>query len=128
MIRFQMITLTGFLALTVGLTGCNKDEPTAKAPPAQTQVTGEATDDVAIERAKLIPEDRELVEAQEWCVISTDERLGSMGPPLKLDIKGQPVFICCKGCKRKAEADPDKTLAKVEELKAKAKAEREPKK
>ena len=47
---------------------------------------------------------------------------------MKLDIKGQPVFVCCKGCKRKAEADPDKTLAKAGELKAKAKAERDAKK
>jgi hypothetical protein len=46
----------------------------------------------------------------------------------KLDIKGRPVFICCKGCRKKAEADPDRTLAKVEELKAKAKDEREAKK
>jgi hypothetical protein len=83
---------------------------------------------VAAERAKLDPADRALVESQEWCVVSTDERLGSMGPPLKLDIKGQSVFVCCKGCKKKAEADPDKTLAKVEELKAKAKAERDAKK
>ena len=64
-----------------------------------------------------------MVEAQEWCVINGDERLGSMGPPLKLEIKGQPVFAYGKGCRKKAVADPDSTLAKVEELKAKAKAE-----
>jgi hypothetical protein len=33
------------------------------------------------------------------------------------------VFVCCKSCKRKAEADPDATLAKVAELKAKKKKE-----
>ena len=82
---------------------------------------------MAAERAKLPPDERALVEAQEWCVINTDERLGSMGPPLKLVIKGQPVLVCCKGCKRKAEADPDGTLAKAAELKAKAKAERDAK-
>ena len=101
--------------------GGNKDAsiptPSPDAPKAVTPVA----DEVAAERAKLDPADRALVEAQEWCVVNTDERLGSMGAPIKLDIKGQAVFICCKGCKRKAEADPDKTLAKVEELKAKAK-------
>ena len=70
----------------------------------------------------MSPEDRALVDAQEWCAVSNDERLGAMGPPLKLDIKGRAAFVCCKGCKRKAEADPDKTLAKVEELKARKKA------
>ena len=85
---------------------------------------GGVADEVAAERAKLAPANRALVEAQEWCVVNTDERLGSMGPPVKLDVKGQPVFLCCKGCKRRAEADPDETLAKVEGLKAKAKAEK----
>lgn len=47
-----------------------------------------------------------------------------MGPPLKLDIQGQPVFVCRKGCQRKAESDPEKTLARVAELKAKAQAEK----
>ena len=49
-------------------------------------------------------------------------RLGEMEGLFKLTIKGQPVFLCCEGCKKDAEADPDKTLAKVEELKAKKKA------
>ena len=65
-----------------------------------------------------------LIDAQGWCAVSTEERLGSMGTPIKLEIKGQPVFLCCKGCQKTAEADPDKTLAKVEELKAKVKAEK----
>lgn len=107
------------------LVGCsrNADKPQASTPQASPK-----SDDVVVERAKLSPDDRALVEAQEWCAISTDERLGSMGPPLKLDIKGKTVFICCKGCKKKAEDNPERTLAKVEELKAKAKAEREAKK
>ena len=103
----------------VMLVGCGNAEPPKTKSVSQVPA---ATDEVAAVRAKLGPEDRALVEAQEWCVVSTDERLGSMGPPIKLDIKGQSVFICCSGCKKKAEADADKTLAKVEELKAKKKA------
>jgi hypothetical protein len=78
--------------------------------------------DLRAERAKLSPEDQRLVAAQEFCAVSTEERLGSMGPPVKLDIKGQPVFLCCKGCQKQALANPDRTLAKVEELKAKVRA------
>lgn len=96
--------------------GCSSEKPTS---PASAGVPGTPQDEIATERANLSPEDRSLVDAQEWCVVSNDERLGAMGPPLKLDIKGQPVFVCCKGCKRKAEADPDKTLAKLAELKLK---------
>lgn len=33
------------------------------------------------------------------------------------------MFVCCQGCKRKAEADPDKTLKTLTELKMKKVAE-----
>ena len=112
MTRFRFAAATALFAAVVAA-GCQK---TADAPAG-----GDA---VAAARAKLSADDRAAVDAQEWCAVSTDERLGGMGVPIKLDIQGQPVFICCKGCKRKAEADPAATLAKVEELKAKAKAER----
>ena len=85
--------------------------------------TGEDVDSV---RAKLSPEDKALVESQEWCPITTDDRLGTMGAPIKIELKGQPVFLCCNNCKKKAEADPDKTLAKVAEFKAKKNREKLP--
>jgi hypothetical protein len=79
-------------------------------------------DTIKAERDKLSPEDRKLVDAQEWCAVNSDERLGVMGAPVKVMIKDQPVFLCCAGCKTAALKDEDKTLAKVEELKAKKKA------
>ena len=124
--RFHL-ALFGLSITVAALAGCAGSSGTApSSPPRMTglnstkkaEETPAPTDEVALERAKLSPEDRKLVEAQEWCVISSDEKLGSMGAPIKLDIKGQPVFVCCKGCQRKAEADPDATLAKVAELKA----------
>jgi hypothetical protein len=72
-------------------------------------------------RAKLSAEDRALVDAQDYCPIMPKQKLGSMGVPFKLTVKGQPVFVCCKGCKGTAEDDPDATLQAVEELKAKNK-------
>jgi hypothetical protein len=49
-----------------------------------------------------------------------------MGVPVKVMLKGQPVFLCCKGCKEDALANPDEMLAKVEKLKAKAKSQKQP--
>jgi hypothetical protein len=40
--------------------------------------------------------------------------------PVKVTIKGQPVFLCCGGCRKDALDHPDRTLARVRELKAKA--------
>jgi hypothetical protein len=108
--------------LALALLGCaDRGARDSTTPPPETPPSKETpADEVAAERAKLNPEDRALVDAQEWCVISTNERLGSMGPPVKLTIKGQPVFVCCKGCVRKAEANPDATLTTAAELKSKA--------
>jgi hypothetical protein len=72
---------------------------------------------IAAALAKLLPEDRRLAEAQRFCPVLEDSRLGAMGSPVKLMIEGQPVFLCCKGCVRKALANPQATLAKVQELK-----------
>jgi Cu(I)/Ag(I) efflux system membrane fusion protein len=70
--------------------------------------------------AKLSAEDRRLAEEQKFCPIEPDNLLGSMGPPMILDIKGQKVFLCCPACEDDARADPEQTLAKVKKLKAKA--------
>lgn len=68
------------------------------------------------ELAKLSPDDRATAESQKYCPIAADSLLGGMGSPIRLDIGGKPVFVCCKGCVAKAQADPSSTLAKVEEL------------
>jgi hypothetical protein len=73
--------------------------------------------------AKLPEQDRKLAEAQKYCAVETDDRLGAMGIPVKILIKDQPVFLCCKSCVDEARRDPDKTLARVKDLQAKAKAE-----
>ena len=68
--------------------------------------------------AKLSADDRRLAEAQVFCAIDQDSPLGSMGPILKEVIKGQPVFLCCKGCVAEARAHPDEALAQFQKLMA----------
>ena len=74
--------------------------------------------DVTLAMAELSPEDRKEAEAQKFCAVMNTSLLGSMGTPLKLDVKGQPVFVCCGGCKSRALKNPDETLATVAKLKA----------
>jgi uncharacterized protein (TIGR03000 family) len=66
--------------------------------------------------AELSPQDRILAERQRVCPIMPETPLGAMGPPTKLIIKGQPVFLCCPDCVQKARKEPDKTLAEVNAL------------
>jgi multidrug efflux pump subunit AcrA (membrane-fusion protein) len=60
--------------------------------------------------AKLSTPDRLLAETQKVCPIQKN-RLGLMGTPVKVLLKGEPVFLCCKGCEEEANAHPDSTLA-----------------
>jgi Cu(I)/Ag(I) efflux system membrane fusion protein len=64
------------------------------------------------ELAKLSPEDAAAAEKQHFCPVS-DEMLGTMGPPLKVEVNGMSVWICCEGCREDLLADPDKYLAKL---------------
>jgi uncharacterized protein (TIGR03000 family) len=69
--------------------------------------------------ATLSPEDRKLAEEQKFCAVQEGIPLGAMGTPVKVMVKGQPVFLCCAGCEDKANGKPDQTLAKVQKLKEK---------
>lgn len=73
---------------------------------------------VAAALGKLSPADRALAQAQRLCPILNDP-LGSMGVPVKYTLDGAAFFVCCKGCIPKANADPAKTLGRVEELRRK---------
>jgi len=108
------------LSAPIFLAGCG---PTATDAAHDPNAKGDAiADESAIQAnlARLSPEDRKLAEAQKFCAINTGNRLGSMDVPIKVMLKDQPVFLCCKNCKKKALADPDQTLATVEKLKAAA--------
>jgi uncharacterized protein (TIGR03000 family) len=74
---------------------------------------------IAAALAELSAEDHKLAAEQRVCVVQPQTPLGAMGPPIKMTLKGQPVFLCCEDCAEKARKDPDKTLAKLKELKAK---------
>lgn len=62
---------------------------------------------------KLSPADRALAESQQFCPVLTGSRLGSMGTPIKLTVKGQTVFVCCSGCREEAIQEADRTLKRV---------------
>jgi len=93
-------------------------ETAATIRPTESAIaTGTETTDIAEALVLLSDVDRALARSQKFCAVQTDSLLGSMGTPIKIDVKGQPVFLCCKGCKTRAMNDPEATLAAVVELK-----------
>jgi len=139
--RFALMT-TGFAGVVaaVGLWGCGASSTSSPAPEiAKTSTTttldeGDGhhhghddhsghgdhashgghgdMDKMKEELAKLSEADRASAEKQHICPV-TGEMLGTMGRPIKLSVKGQDVWICCDGCRKSLENDPDKYLAKL---------------
>jgi hypothetical protein len=121
MYLFAVVTVSTSLFIA----GCTVSTPEQKKP-TQATVAEKSESPASAEEAEiranlaqLNPQDRKLAEAQKWCAVDDDNPLGEMGVPFKLMVKGEPVFLCCGGCKKNALADPDKTLAKVAALKSK---------
>ncbi|MSR55299.1 MAG: efflux RND transporter periplasmic adaptor subunit [Gemmataceae bacterium] len=91
-------------------------EELKKSPPKLNGMTTGKEEKIREALAQLSPADRLLAEAQKICPVA-DEPLGSMGVPIKMMVKGQPVFVCCKGCDDQVLEKPDEILRKVEQLK-----------
>jgi Cu(I)/Ag(I) efflux system membrane fusion protein len=67
---------------------------------------------------KLDPPDRALAAAQTFCAVLSQNRLGSMGTPVRIMLQGEPVFLCCQVCIEQARAAPATTVARVRVLRA----------
>ena len=109
--------------LGLAIVGCGDRATEVKpiaAPPAVTQAVAPKEDPEEAEireaLAKLSPEDRAAAEKQRFCVIDGENRLGVMGTPFKVGVKGRTVFICCKSCERRVLADPDKAMAQLDKM------------
>ncbi len=119
----RILSIASVASFALLLAGCGSAQNGTPTSESQAQHADHVVkDEQKASFAKLGTEERLLAEAQGYCAV-TSEPLGSMGPPIKLIIKEKPVFVCCKGCEKKAKSNPDKTLAKVAELKNKVKSE-----
>lgn len=112
----QFASILFLAAAALGMaTGCNSNpNPPAANPPA---TGGSATgpsdmEKMKAELAKLSPEDAASAEKQHVCLV-TDKMLGTMGPPLKVDVDGKPIWICCEGCRDELLTNKDTYLAKL---------------
>lgn len=61
---------------------------------------------------KATQADAKAIAAMKMCPVSNED-LGSMGGPLKVTRGDKVTFICCKGCLKQLQANPDKYFRKV---------------
>lgn len=119
--RLSLLTLCCATLLSL-VAGC-ADPSNAPAPTGSSSAAASAEKEAAAIQealAQLPEEDRKIAEAQKTCPIGKD-LLGSMGVPVKVDVDGKPVFICCEGCRTallaKAEKEKAAAAAPAEESK-----------
>lgn len=75
------------------------------------QISDDEQKEIDASFTSLSTEDRKLAELQVICPVS-EVRLGTkgMGTPIKVDVKGNSIMICCEGCKSGALEEPEKYL------------------
>jgi Putative zinc-finger len=72
---------------------------------------------IAVNLAKLDPEDRRLALSQKLCAAGgCDSELGAGGPPFRVVVGEKHLFCCCQECERWALAHPKEALAKARQL------------
>jgi Cu(I)/Ag(I) efflux system membrane fusion protein len=121
----SMLLCTGFTLvigfLTIGCSSSSTEITDSKSPDVESAHSdhdhGEGGADamakMKAELAKLSPEDAASAEKQHICPVS-GEMLGTMGLPVKVDVNGNQIWICCEHCKESIQKDPEKYLAKLE--------------
>ena len=65
--------------------------------------------------AKATKADSAAIQRQRLCPVM-DESLNSMGGSWKVYAKGRPIFVCCKGCIKKVQTNPNYYVAKTVKL------------
>lgn len=61
--------------------------------------------------------DRAAIQAQALCPVM-NKPLGAHGVPWKMSVNGNGIFVCCAGCIRKVQEDPQRYLAGGRDLKS----------
>jgi hypothetical protein len=117
---------SGAASTYFGASGGLQTDRQATAPEVRPSMTEDEDAKVKAALAKLSRVDQRLAEAQGYCPILQTNRLGSMGPPVKIILRDQPVFLCCQGCEKEARRHAEQTLATVQRQKAKVKAAASP--
>jgi Cu(I)/Ag(I) efflux system membrane fusion protein len=112
--------LTGGLGSTYFGAGGDPNQKGQSAATARPSAGEDKDAEIKAALDKLRPEDRRLAKIQEVCPI-TGFRLGSMDVPVKIELKGRTIFLCCGSCPSKARANEQGTLDKIDQRKAKTK-------
>jgi hypothetical protein len=58
--------------------------------------------------------DQPFIGKQKQCPVM-EEPLDAMGGPYRVEVEDRAIYICCPGCAKRIQADPQKYLAALEQ-------------
>jgi len=105
------------LFVLIGIAACLEKpgqlQPLSTVPPADTHAASpNESADAAAAKAEAEAESSDQYPL-DVCVVS-GEKLGSMGPPVEVEVEGRTVKLCRAGCKPQLLAEPAKYLAMLD--------------
>ncbi len=103
-VRFDLDNSSGNLRPGMYVT-VNIDVPLVAIEPFKSQIA-------KVKQGPKGTDDASLIAFQEICPV-TENKLGSMGPPVKLVLGKRTVFLCCPACEAAMKKDPAKYLPKI---------------
>jgi Cu(I)/Ag(I) efflux system membrane fusion protein len=83
----------------------NLSAPVAAAEPFRSQLA-------SLRKLTSVESDEALAAIQKLCPV-TGRPLGSMGKPLRENVPGGSLLLCCAGCQSAVRAEPEKYLARL---------------
>jgi Cu(I)/Ag(I) efflux system membrane fusion protein len=92
--------------------GSTRNAARESTPPSPSTHQQEFPSRPGVSEGVLSDSDRTLAARQKVCPV-TGQPLDSMGGPVRLEVAGRIVFICCKGCEGTLRKDPGKYLSKI---------------
>ena len=122
MLRLSVLLSAVVLSLLLfAALGCGPSSENPESQPANANSQsdddhakhGDQHEKITANLANLSPEEQKSAEAQKLCPV-TEEPLGSMGTPIKVEVKDQTVWVCCSACVDQVKENPEKFLAKLE--------------
>lgn len=118
------VSLMAIALFAFAFLGCSSDAPKTNKDKGNAATTGDGHKHDGAhdhgkdkEEVKLSADDLAAVKAQKICPV-TKEKLDSMGVPIKVDVKGGPIWVCCKSCIKEVKANPEKFLAVLKKNKS----------
>lgn len=92
--------------------GATRNAASESAIPSTSTHEHESPSKLGPSEGTLSQLDRTLAARQKVCPV-TGQPLDSMGGPVRLEVAGRTVFICCKGCEGPLRKNPGKYLSKI---------------